>query len=58
MSNLHKTQKNIEKDGDDDDDDESDSDDDDEEDETKTPHLECARIKHQGCVNRIRVSMW
>jgi len=58
MSNLHKTQKNIEKDDDDDDDDESDSDDDDEEDETKTPHLECARIKHQGCVNRIRVSMW
>jgi ribosome assembly protein RRB1 len=56
MSNMHKTQKNVEKD---DDEDESDSDDDDnDQDETKTPHLECARIKHQGCVNRIRVSMW
>jgi ribosome assembly protein RRB1 len=57
MSNLHKTQKNVEKDNDDDED-ESDSDNDDEEDESKTPHLECARIRHQGCVNRIRVSMW
>lgn len=57
MSNMHKTQKNVEKDDDDDDEEESDSDDDDE-DGTKTPHLECARIKHQGCVNRIRVSMW
>jgi len=55
MSSMYKTQKNAEKD---DDEDESDSDDDDEEAETKTPHLECARIKHQGCVNRIRVSMW
>jgi ribosome assembly protein RRB1 len=55
---MHKTQKKVEKD-DDDDEEESDSDDDDgEEDEAKTPHLECARIKHQGCVNRIRVSMW
>lgn len=53
MSNMHKTQKNEEED-----DDEEDSDDnDDEEDESKTPHLECARIKHQGCVNRIRVSI-
>jgi ribosome assembly protein RRB1 len=59
MSNMHKTQKNVEKDDDDDDDDEgSDSGDDTEEDRTKTPHLECAQIKHQGCVNRIRVSMW
>ena len=57
MSNMHKTQKTVEKD----DEEESDSDDDDNddnEDGTKTPHLECARIKHQGCVNRIRVSMW
>jgi ribosome assembly protein RRB1 len=53
MSNMHKTQKNVEKGGDEE---ESDSDDDDEE-ESKTPHLECARIKHQGCVNRIRVSI-
>jgi len=51
MSNMHKTQKND----DDDDDEEEDSDDD--EDENKTPRLECARIKHQGCVNRIRVSI-
>jgi ribosome assembly protein RRB1 len=56
MSNMHKTQKNIEKDDDDDNEEESDSDDD--EDESKMPHLECARIKHQGCVNRIRVSIW
>jgi hypothetical protein len=57
MSNMHKTQKNVEKD-DDEDESDSDDDDDDEEDETKTAHLECARIKHQGCVNRIRVSTW
>jgi ribosome assembly protein RRB1 len=51
MSNMHKTQKKEEEDNDYDSDD-----DDEEEDQSKTPHLECARIKHQGCVNRIRVS--
>jgi ribosome assembly protein RRB1 len=54
MSNMHKTQKN---DDDDDDEEEEEEDSDDDEDENKTPHLECARIKHQGCVNRIRVSI-
>lgn len=52
MSNMHKTQKNE------DDDEDSDDDDDEDEDESRTPHLECARIKHQGCVNRIRVSIF
>jgi ribosome assembly protein RRB1 len=52
MSNMHKTQKEKEDDDDDDSDDEDNDDD-----ENKTPHLECARIKHQGCVNRIRVSI-
>jgi ribosome assembly protein RRB1 len=55
MSNMHKTQKEKEDDNDEDSDD--DDDDDDEDDEHKTPRLECARIKHQGCVNRIRVSI-
>jgi ribosome assembly protein RRB1 len=49
MSNMHKTQKEKEED--------DDVSDDDEEDQSKTPHLECARIKHQGCVNRLRVSI-
>jgi ribosome assembly protein RRB1 len=58
MSNMHKTQNEKEdSDDDDDDDDEDDDDDDDDDDKDKTPHLECARIKHQGCVNRIRVSI-
>jgi ribosome assembly protein RRB1 len=56
MSNMHKTQKSEE--GDDEDDDEDEDSDDDEADESKTPRLECARIKHQGCVNRIRVSIY
>ncbi|XP_046403357.1 glutamate-rich WD repeat-containing protein 1 [Ischnura elegans] len=51
MSNLHKTQKiKSEDEEEDDDDDESDE----EEDEEKKPKLDCALIKHQGCVNRIR----
>ncbi|KAG8228239.1 hypothetical protein J437_LFUL004365 [Ladona fulva] len=49
MSNIHKTQK-IERE---DDDDEESSD---EEDEEKKPKLDCALIKHQGCVNRVRAS--
>jgi hypothetical protein len=58
MSNMHKTQKEKAEDNDEDsDNDDDDDDDDDEDDENKTPYLECARIKHQGCVNRIRVSI-
>jgi ribosome assembly protein RRB1 len=54
MSNMHKTQKEKEEEESDED---SDDDDDEEEAQSKTPNLECARIKHQGCVNRIRVSI-
>lgn len=53
MSNLHRTSKEK-KDSDlesDASDEESDSDD---EDDDKKPHMSCALIKHQGCVNRIR----
>jgi ribosome assembly protein RRB1 len=59
MSNMHKTQteKKEEDSDEEDDDDDNDDDDDKEEAQSKTPHLECARIKHQGCVNRIRVSI-
>lgn len=46
LSNLYKTNK------DDDDDDEEDSDDE----VSKKPKMAGALIKHQGCVNRIRVS--
>lgn len=50
MSNLHTTAKPE-------DEEESDEDDDDEEeDEEKKPQMTFAFIKHQGCVNRIRVS--
>ncbi|XP_071442466.1 glutamate-rich WD repeat-containing protein 1 [Hetaerina americana] len=49
MSNLHKTQK-MKDEEEEDDDEESDE----EEDEEKKPKLDCALIKHQGCVNRIR----
>lgn len=48
LSNLRKTNKEG-------DDDESD-DDDEEEDEDEKPKMTGAMIKHQGCVNRIRVS--
>lgn len=48
LSNLHKTNKAE----DDDDDDESDEENDDE----KSPKMAGALIKHQGCVNRIRVN--
>lgn len=52
MSNLHKTKKEEK-------DEESDEDDDSEdEDDTKQPELETAMIKHEGAVNRIRVSHW
>lgn len=49
LSNLHGTAKE-EDDDDDDEDDESDDDDD-----SKNPKMAGALIKHQGCVNRIRV---
>lgn len=48
LSNLHRTSKEE----DDDDDDELSDD----EDENKNPNMSGALIKHQGCVNRIRVS--
>lgn len=51
LSNLHKTGK-TEDEEDDDDDEESD-----EESEEKHPKMAGALIKHQGCVNRIRVSV-
>lgn len=52
MSNLHQTSKG--------DDEESDSEDDDdeEEDEEKKPEMTFAVIKNQGCVNRIKVSIF
>lgn len=56
MSNLHRTSK---VDDDDDDDSASESDDDDEENETpkkNQPQMDCALIKHAGCVNRIRAT--
>lgn len=52
MSNLHRTSKE-------DDDDDSDSESDDEESEkTKQnqPQMDCALIKHAGCINRIRAT--
>jgi hypothetical protein len=42
MSNMHKAQKTEEEEGG----------------GGKMPHLECARIKHQGCVNGIHLSIW
>ena len=48
---MHKTQKDEEED------DDEDSDEDEEEEEDKKPLLECARIKHPGCINRIRGSL-
>lgn len=51
MSNLHPTSKAE----DDEESDEEDDDDDEEEDEEKKPLMTFSFIKHQGCVNRIRV---
>lgn len=58
VSNLHRTSKEQK---DDDDDESSDDEDDDEDDEeataeSKKPKMECALIKHQGCINRIRTT--
>lgn len=51
MSNLHQTSKEAENE-----DSESDDDDDEEEeDDEKKPEMSFSFIKHQGCVNRIRV---
>lgn len=54
MSNLHRTSKPK------DSDEETDSSEDEEEDEAdaeeKIPRMDCALIKHQGCVNRIRAT--
>ncbi|XP_037033072.1 glutamate-rich WD repeat-containing protein 1 [Bradysia coprophila] len=59
MSNLHRTSKEQNEDGEEEEDD-SDSDVDDDEDvdsiDKKKPKMECALIKHQGCVNRIRTT--
>lgn len=51
MSNLHPTTKSEEDESDDDDDEEE------EEDEEKKPQMTFAFVKHQGCVNRIRVCL-
>ncbi|XP_055625539.1 glutamate-rich WD repeat-containing protein 1 [Toxorhynchites rutilus septentrionalis] len=50
MSNLHRTSKER------DDEEESDSDEEDEDEEDKRPQMNCAMIKHAGCVNRIRAT--
>lgn len=52
LSNLHRTSKENEDDDDDDEDDDSDN-----ENEAKDPKMTAAIIKHQGCVNRIRVRL-
>lgn len=53
MSNLHPTSKPGRED--DEESESEDDDDDEEEDEEKKPNMSFAFIKHQGCVNRIRV---
>lgn len=63
MSNLHRTSKEKKRKSDDDDvdsssDEEDDDDDDEEAAESKKPKMECALIKHQGCVNRIRTTRY
>lgn len=50
LSNLHKTANNEENTG-------SDEDEEEDEDEDKSPKMHGALLKHQGCVNRIRVSI-
>ena len=53
MSNLHQTSKAEDEEESDEDEEE---DDEEEEDEEKKPQMTFSFIKHQGCVNRIRVS--
>ncbi|XP_058456193.1 glutamate-rich WD repeat-containing protein 1 [Malaya genurostris] len=48
MFNLHRTSKER------DEDEETDSDEESDDEEDKRPHMNCALIKHPGCVNRIR----
>lgn len=55
MSNLHPTSKADDEEASEDEDDEDDEDE--EEDEEKKPQMTFSFIKHQGCVNRIRVSI-
>lgn len=50
MSNLHPISKPEE-------DEESEDDDSDDEDEEQKPQMTFSFIKHQGCVNRIRVNI-
>lgn len=52
MSNLHQTSKAD----DEEESDEGEDDEEEEEDEEKKPQMTFSFIKHQGCVNRIRVS--
>ncbi|XP_058123680.1 glutamate-rich WD repeat-containing protein 1 [Anopheles ziemanni] len=56
MSNLTRTSKAKSGDDDEDDEDEEDSDDEDVGGMGEDPHLDCALIKHAGCVNRLRVT--
>lgn len=57
MSNLHRTSKEKKRKSDDDSaDDDSSDDEDEEEGDDKKPTMECALIKHQGCINRIRTT--
>lgn len=51
LSNLHRTSKE----GEEEDEDGDEDDDSDNESELKNPKMTAAAIKHQGCVNRIRV---
>lgn len=60
MHNLHRTSKEKKPKNEDDEED-SDSDDDEDEDleesgDEKKPKMDCALIKHQGCINRIRTT--
>lgn len=55
MSNLKRTSKEKKKRNDDSDSSE-DEDDDDDENDTNKPKMDCALIKHQGCINRIRTT--
>lgn len=49
MSNLHRTSKERDED---EESDSSDEEQEEEEDAEKKPHMQCALIKHNGCVNR------
>lgn len=55
MSNLHRTSKEKEEDEESDDDEDEEEAEEDEAEEKK-PRMDCALIKHHGCVNRIRAT--